>query len=76
LPFREFHFQGFEGKRRTVSFGWRYDFNQHKALPAHPIPEFLRDVCLRVQDESGFELRDLEKALLTEYAPGAPTGWQ
>jgi alkylated DNA repair dioxygenase AlkB len=75
LPFKEFQFHGFEGKRRTVSFGWRYDFSQHKALPADPIPEFLRDVCRKVRDESGFELRDLEQALVTEYAPGAPIGW-
>ena len=27
LPFKEFEFHGFTGKRRTVSFGWRYDFN-------------------------------------------------
>jgi hypothetical protein len=27
LPFREFEFHGFLGKRRIVSFGWRYDFN-------------------------------------------------
>jgi hypothetical protein len=26
LPFREFEFHGFTGKRRIVSFGWRYDF--------------------------------------------------
>ena len=27
LPFKEFQYQGFLGKRRVVSFGWRYDFN-------------------------------------------------
>src|SRR4051794_13751634 len=27
LEFAPFQFQGFEGKRRVVSFGWRYDFN-------------------------------------------------
>ena len=27
LPFREFALHGFTGKRRVVSFGWRYDFN-------------------------------------------------
>ena len=27
LPFKEFEFHGFTGKRRVVSFGWRYDFN-------------------------------------------------
>jgi hypothetical protein len=25
LPFKEFEFHGFLGKRRTVSFGWHYD---------------------------------------------------
>jgi hypothetical protein len=25
LPFREFEFHGFTGKRRIVSFGWRCD---------------------------------------------------
>jgi hypothetical protein len=28
LPFREFEFHGYAGKRRVVSFGWRYDFNE------------------------------------------------
>jgi hypothetical protein len=27
LPFKEFEFRGFLGKRRVVSFGWNYDFN-------------------------------------------------
>ena len=27
LPFKEFEFHGFLGKRRVVSFGHRYDFN-------------------------------------------------
>jgi alkylated DNA repair dioxygenase AlkB len=75
LPFKEFQFQGFEGKRRVVSFGWRYDHNEHKALPADPIPSFLRDVCRKIQAASGFELPELEQVLVTEYAPGAPIGW-
>ena len=28
LPFKEFEFHGFLGKRRVVSFGTRYDFNE------------------------------------------------
>src|SRR4051812_13770987 len=28
LPFKEFEFHGFTGKRRVVSFGWRYDFGE------------------------------------------------
>jgi hypothetical protein len=29
LPFKEFQFHGFEGKRRVVPFGWRYYFSVH-----------------------------------------------
>ena len=75
LPFREFQFHGFECKRRVVSFGWRYDFEEQKALAAEPIPEFLMDTCRRVQEASGFSLPRLQQVLVTEYAPGAPIGW-
>lgn len=75
LPFKEFQFQGFQGKRRVISFGWRYDFNEHKAFPAHPIPPFLVELCRNVQAASGFCLPHVEQVLVTEYAPGAPIGW-
>ena len=75
LPFKEFQFHGFEGKRRVVSFGWRYDFSEHKALPAEPIPDFLLELHRKVQAASGFALPDLAQVLVTEYAPGAPIGW-
>jgi alkylated DNA repair dioxygenase AlkB len=75
LPYKEFQFHGFEGKRRVVSFGWRYDFSEHKALPANPIPDFLIDMHRKIQAISGFAVLDLAQVLVTEYAPGAPIGW-
>jgi alkylated DNA repair dioxygenase AlkB len=75
LPFKEFQFHGFEGKRRVVSFGWRYDFSEHKALRADAIPDFLLDMCRKVQAGSGFALPELAQVLVTEYAPDAPIGW-
>jgi alkylated DNA repair dioxygenase AlkB len=75
LPFKEFQFHGYEGKRRVVSFGWRYDFNEQKALPADPIPQFLREAYRKIHDASGFALHNLQQVLVTEYAPGAPIGW-
>ena len=27
LPFKNFEFHGYQGKRRTVSFGWHYEFS-------------------------------------------------
>lgn len=41
LPFKEFEFQGFVGKRRIVSFGWRYDFNGGGIQRIEPMPLFL-----------------------------------
>ena len=41
LPFKEFKYRGFLGKRRVVSFGWRYDFNRRELNKAENIPEFL-----------------------------------
>ena len=75
LPFKEFQFHGFAGKRRVVSFGWRYDYTEHKALPAEPIPPFLRELCRDIQDSTGFALPELEQVLVTEYAPGTTIGW-
>src|SRR4029453_18268488 len=46
LQFREFEFRGFLGKRRTVSFGWRYDFNVRELQEAEEIPTFLRPLLL------------------------------
>src|SRR3954451_20114754 len=41
LPFKEFEFQGFVGKRRTVSYGWHYDFNDRVLRKAEDLPPFL-----------------------------------
>lgn len=41
LPFREFAFHGYLGKRRIISFGWHYDFSSEKLREADAMPEFL-----------------------------------
>ncbi len=75
LPFKEFEFRGFEGRRRAVSFGWRYDFSGHTVVPAVPAPPFLLDVYHKVQAASGFVLRHVQQVLVAEYSPGATIGW-
>jgi alkylated DNA repair dioxygenase AlkB len=75
LPFKEFEFQGFLGKRRVVSFGWRYDFNGGGFQKIEPMPEFLLPLRDRAAEFAGLEPQALEHALLTEYRPGAAIGW-
>jgi alkylated DNA repair dioxygenase AlkB len=75
LPFQAFDFHGFEGKRRVVSFGWRYDFSAEKLAPTEPIPPFLLPLREAAASFAGLAPERLEQLLVTEYGPGAPIGW-
>jgi alkylated DNA repair dioxygenase AlkB len=75
LPFREFEFHGFLGKRRTVSFGWHYDFNGGGLARSADIPQFLLPLRTCAARFAGLAPSALEHALLIEYAPGAGIGW-
>jgi alkylated DNA repair dioxygenase AlkB len=75
LPFREFEFRGFLGKRRTVSFGWRYDFNVRELQQAEQIPTFLLALRKRAAKFAGLHAESLKHVLVTEYAPAAAIGW-
>jgi len=75
LPFREFEFQGYRGKRRVFSFGLHYDFAESKLQPALDIPAFLlplREIAARF---AGLTPDELPHVLMTEYSIGAAIGW-
>lgn len=75
LPFRAFEFHGYTGKRRVVSFGWRYDFASSRLQPADPIPAFLLPLRHAAAAFAGLDPTSLEQTLVSEYAPGAGIGW-
>ena len=75
LPLKEFEFQGFLGKRRIMSFGWRYDFNGGGLQKTEDMPEFLLPVRGKAAAFAGLEPDDLQQVLLTEYRPGVQIGW-
>ena len=75
LPFKAFQFHGFEGKRRTTSFGWRYAFDGSGLHAAEPMPDWLVPFRDRAAGLAGVEPEALPHVLLTEYAPGAGIGW-
>ena len=75
LPFAAFEFRGYQGRRRVVSFGWRYDFNTARLTAAEPMPDFLLSLRQRAGGFGGLQPEDLAQVLVTEYAPGAPIGW-
>jgi alkylated DNA repair dioxygenase AlkB len=75
LPFKGFEFHGFLGKRRTVSFGWHYDFNGGGLKQAGKLPDFLAPVRKRAAEFADLDPSALEHALLIEYTVGAGIGW-
>jgi alkylated DNA repair dioxygenase AlkB len=75
LPFRPFEFQGFLGKRETVSFGWSYWFDGSGLAEAEPIPDWLLPVRDRAAAWAGLEPQALVQALIIRYGEGAGLGW-
>lgn len=75
LPFREFEFHGHMGRRRVLSFGWRYDFSAGHLRKADAIPDFLLSLRPAAAVFAGLEPEGLRHVLVTEYGPGAGIGW-
>jgi alkylated DNA repair dioxygenase AlkB len=75
LALKEFQFHGYVGNRRTVSFGWSYDFSTESLRKADDIPPFLRALRNVAARFAGIEPKRLQQALVIEYRPGAGIGW-
>ena len=75
LPLREFEFHGYTGKRRVVSFGWRYDFSDRVLHRTEDIPPFLLSLREVAGSFAGIPPNALQHVLVTEYSEGAAIGW-
>src|SRR4051794_11572004 len=74
LPFKEFQFQGFVGKRRVVSYGWRYDFNERVIRKAEDIPAFLLPLREAAAGFAGLAPGPLGQGLPARYHARARIG--
>jgi alkylated DNA repair dioxygenase AlkB len=75
LPFEPFQFHGYEGRRRVISFGWRYDFNGPGLVQADPIPDWLHPLRARAEAFARLPADAFVHVLINEYREGAPIGW-
>ena len=75
LPFEPFEFHGWTGRRETISFGWRYDFNEARVESAEPIPDFLLPLRARAAEFAGLAPGALEQSTVIRYGAGAGIGW-
>jgi alkylated DNA repair dioxygenase AlkB len=75
LPLTPFAFRGFVGRRRIISFGWRYDYAGRTLRSSDEIPGLLMPLRERAAEFAGVPAQSLQHVLVTEYAPGAAIGW-
>jgi DNA oxidative demethylase len=74
-PLAPFRYHGWEGRRLTMSYGWRYDFDNASFRPTEPIPDWLLPLRERAARVVGLEPDALVQSLLIRYDPGAGIGW-
>jgi len=75
LDLAPFRFHGWTGNRKTLSFGWRYDFDDASFAPTEPIPSWLAPLRNRAAALAQVASADIAHALLARYDPGAGIGW-
>jgi alkylated DNA repair dioxygenase AlkB len=75
LPLTPFQFGAFEGKRRVVSFGWRYDYSQQKLQQADDLPDWLSPFIAGVEQFADLPASSVRQILCTEYETGVGIGW-
>ena len=75
LQLAPFKYYQFTGKRRTVSFGWQYEFGDSEITKAPEIPEFLLPIRSRAGTLFNIDPGNLVQASIIEYSTGSPIGW-
>ncbi|HWO41387.1 MAG TPA: alpha-ketoglutarate-dependent dioxygenase AlkB [Candidatus Eisenbacteria bacterium] len=75
LTLTPFQYYQFTGRRRTVSFGWQYEFGRNEITPAGEIPLFLLPVRERAGRLFDMDPESLVQASVIEYSTGSPIGW-
>ncbi len=75
LPLKELDFHGFTARRRTISFGWHYDFAGSRLDKTDEIPAWLLPLRETAAGIAGLAPEQLPHALILEYSAGATIGW-
>jgi alkylated DNA repair dioxygenase AlkB len=75
LHLTPFKYYQFTGKRRTVSFGWQYEFGTSEITIAPDMPAFLLPVRTRAGTLFNIDPNSLIQKSIIEYSTGSPIGW-
>ena len=75
FPLKNMMFQGFEAKRKVMSFGYDYHFDKRTLSEGKPIPDEFLPIIRKVSAELHIPEERFVKLLLTEYDTGTVINW-
>jgi alkylated DNA repair dioxygenase AlkB len=75
LDLKPYEFRGYQGLRRVLAFGSRYDQGSSKVARVPDFPGPLLSLRARAARWAGHDADDIRMILVSEYKPGAPIGW-
>jgi alkylated DNA repair protein (DNA oxidative demethylase) len=75
LPFAEVRMHGVVARRKTVHYGWDYDYEGWRIAPAEPPPAFLEPLLVRCAEAAGLARESFAQVMVARYPPGAAIGW-
>lgn len=75
LDLKPFDFHGYQGNRRVISFGFKYNYLRRAIETASTILDFLGETLSRVADFVGCPKEDFRQIGINEYRLGAEIGW-
>jgi alkylated DNA repair dioxygenase AlkB len=74
-PLKNMMFQGFEAKRKVISFGYDYHFDSRRLTEGIPIPREFIPLISKVAGRLNIPPGEFTKVLLTEYDTGTVINW-
>jgi alkylated DNA repair dioxygenase AlkB len=74
-PLKNLIFQGFEAKRKVLSFGYDYNFTSRKVKENEEIPAELMPLINKVAKRLNIPSEKFVEVLITEYSPGTVINW-
>ncbi|HEV7391431.1 MAG TPA: alpha-ketoglutarate-dependent dioxygenase AlkB [Burkholderiales bacterium] len=75
LPLSEAQYKEFTARRRTVSYGSKYDYGKNVLNEAPSLPPFLMPLRAKVAQWAALPPEEFVHGLVSEYRPGTPLGW-
>lgn len=75
LPLHAAQYKEYAARRRVVSFGGSFDYDENVLRPGAPLDVRLVPLRDRVAAWLGVACESLVHALVAEYTPGTPLGW-